>query len=678
MLISILLILIVTAGGFAATYLLDHDEPLIWRICAGTVIGQCIFATLLFALSFGFGLTTLSVAIAAAITLLPILLLRDRRRRRAFQIDRERAQGKLQSARAVKVVPFLYYAGFFVFFVLFFDRAMMVMPDGIYTGGSNNLGDLPFHLGIIYSFADGANFPPQNPSFAGTKFSYPFIADLGAAALVKLGAGVREAMLVQNVSWAFALLVILERFIFRLINDRFAARLAPFLLFLTGGLGFLWFFSDYTPGSKNFFQLLMDIGKDYTISQEFRWGNSLITLFLTQRSLLLGMPLTLIVLGGLWRIFTAETQSRGEAGPFKIRDLLAQRDSFFLGLIAGMLPLIHLYSLFVLFVVSAFLLIKRPQLWRDLLTFAIGVCSVALPELIWSITGSASRVSEFFEFYFGWESAQSNIFYAWIKNTGVFIPVLVAGLFLLSKKPHDQVDDKSAKGKKKRRADHVVSKEADGSHRSNLLLFYIPFAFIFVLGNFVKLAPWEWDNIKVLIYWFIGSLPFVGYVISVLWRTSAATRILAATLIFVLTAAGALDVWRTVSRQHNYRVFEPDAVKMGERLRLATPPDSIFLNAPTYNSAVVLSGRLSLMRYTGHLGSHGIDFGEREKDLKQIYRGGPQAVALMEKYGVDYVLISPEERNTLTPNESFFSRYPVLAEFGQYKVFDVRNRAQIF
>ena len=194
-------------------------------------------------------------------------------------------------------------------------------------------------------------------------------------------------LLVQNVSWAFSLLVVLEAFIYGLIKDRFASRLAPFLLFLSGGLGFIWFFSDYAAQSKNIFQLLMDIGKDYTISQEFRWGNSLITLFLTQRSLLLGMPLTLIVLGGLWKIFTTEAQRHGE------KTIAGRRGLAVLGLFAGMLPLIHLHSLFVLFVVTAFLLIMRPAKLQAFLTFGLGVCVVALPELIWSITGSASRAT---------------------------------------------------------------------------------------------------------------------------------------------------------------------------------------------------------------------------------------------------------------------------------------------
>jgi hypothetical protein len=663
MLISLILILIVTAGGLALTYLIERDEPMLWRVCAGTVIGQAVFGTSLFLLSFALGLSYLSIILSAAVAAAPLLLLLDPSRRKQFDHDFARAKGKLQGATARKILPFIYYFGWFVFFILFFDRAMIETAEGIFTGGSNNLGDLPFHLGIIYSFADGANFPPQNPSFAQTKFSYPFIADLIAAAFAKAGSGVREAIFVQNISWSFALLVILERFVYRLINDRLAARFAPFLLFLSGGLGFLWFFSDYAAQSKSIFQLLMDIGKDYTIGTDFRWGNSLITLFMTQRSLLMGMPLTIIVLGGLWKIFTTKKSDEAKSD---------HRFLAILGLLAGSLALIHLHSLFVLFVVAAFLLAMQPSKWQEWFTFAGGVITIAIPELSWSITGSATHTSEFFGFYFGWESAQSNIVFAWAKNIGIFIPLLLVGLYLYKTRNEPTEDASKAHGKKKK---HVhLGAQASPEHKTILLLFYIPFAFLFVLTNVVKLAPWEWDNIKVLIYWFVGSLPFVTYVIVLVWRQKTFGKIAAAAMIFALTASGGLDVWRTVSRQHFYRVFDPDAIRIAERLRLATPPDSRFLNAPTYNSAVVLSGRLSLMRYPGHLGSHGIDYGEREKDVKEMYRGGKTATELFAKYGIDYVLVSPEERNTLTPNESYLSRYPVVAEFGQYKVYDVRNK----
>ena len=143
-------------------------------------------------------------------------------------------------------------------------------------------------------------------------------------------------------------------------------------------------------------------------------------------------------------------------------------------------------------------------------------------------------------------------------------------------------------------------------------------------------------------------------------------------LFVVLIASGALDVWRTVSSQVNYKVFDKDAVELAEQIKVRTPKDARFLNAPTYNSAVVLTGRQSIMRYPGHLSSHGIDYRAREADVKQIYQGGPNAEALLEKYEIDYVLISPEERNLGGLNEQYFNRFPVAAETGQYKVYKIR------
>ena len=292
MLVSLVIILVITAGGFALSYFLDRDEPLMWRAAAGNVIGCALFGTLAFVLAMLFGLSAATVVAALLITAAPVAMLTGGARRKAFERDWRKAKGNLDGANAAKALRFAYYLGFFVLFVFFFDRAMMVTPGGISTGGSNNLGDLPFHLGAIYSFTDGANFPPDNPNFAGAKFSYPFIADLITACFMKLGATVRDAMFVQNVAWALSLLVVLERFVLRETADRTAGKIAPVLLFFSGGLGFLWFLNDFSAQGRGFFEFLNAIPKDYTIGDEFRWGNSLTTLFLTQRSLLLGMPIT--------------------------------------------------------------------------------------------------------------------------------------------------------------------------------------------------------------------------------------------------------------------------------------------------------------------------------------------------------------------------------------------------
>jgi hypothetical protein len=113
-------------------------------------------------------------------------------------------------------------------------------------------------------------------------------------------------------------------------------------------------------------------------------------------------------------------------------------------------------------------------------------------------------------------------------------------------------------------------------------------------------------------------------------------------------------------------------VKIAEEIKQKTRPNALFLNAPTYNSAVVLSGRRSLMRYSGHLSSYGIDYIPRENEVKRIYEGSALADDLLRKNNIEYVIISPEETGSLDVNEGFFEKYLKIAEAGQYRVYKVR------
>ena len=651
MLISLILLLIVMVGALGLTYLVFDEETMMFRLAAGNIIGCAIFGTALFALTFVFGLTYVSVGAALLISLSPLFLLTDKDRRKRFNSDKAKAFGKLQGGTLARFTGFAFYAFFFIVFCLFFSQTMYTTPAGIFTGGSNNLGDLPYHLGAIFSFTEAGNFPPQNPSFAGAKFTYPFIADLITAATMRLGANVESAFFIQNVAWAFSLLVILERFAVWLTGNKLARRIAPILLYFSGGLGFVWFAKDYWEQGLSLWQFLWNLPRDYTIGEHFRWGNSMVVLFITQRSLLLGMPLTLLVLGWLWRHFKTDQTENAEAESGSKQFVLP----IAFGLIAGTLPLIHLHSLVVLFAVTACLFILQPSKWKHWIAFGAGVCLIAVPELTWSMTGSATRTSEFIGWHFGWDSGKTNVVWFWLKNTGILLPILVAAIYL-AWKPEPTKDDSSPV-----------------TRHLSLLLFYIPFAILFLVSNVVKLAPWEWDNIKVLIYWFVGSLPLIALLLAKIWERGKAFRAAAVGLTLVLTMAGALDVFRTMTSVNKIKVFDSDAVRLAEQLKAKTEPNAIFLNAPTYNSAIVLAGRLSFMRYSGHLSSHGINYLPREDEVKKIYQGGPVAEMLMKKNDISYVLISPEERSSMTANEEAFKKFPIVAESGQYRVYKVKE-----
>jgi hypothetical protein len=658
MVVSLSIILLITFGGTLLTYLYEKEASLLVRVGAGNVIGSVIFGTFAFLLACFFGLSAATIFIGVLISLLPLILLKNKSIRQNFISNLRKARGKLEGATWRKFLSFTYYVVIFLILCLYFDRAMFENKDGLFTGGSQNLGDLPFHLGAIFSFTEGNNFPPQNPSFAGAKFTYPFLADLITACLVKLGSTVRDAMFFQNVTLGFSLVVLFERFTFALTKSKLAARLAPVIFLLIGGMGFVIFFRDYWQDGRGFFEFLRALSSDYTIRPEtLRFGNPLIVLFMTQRGFLLGMPIVLIVLTQLWKVFA--TKSTVDTVEAEKKSLITHHSPFIiLGLLAGTLPLIHVHSLFALFIICAFLLFFRLDKWREWIAFGVGVSLIAVPELVWSLTGSATNLSKFIGWHFGWDAGEENFFIFWIKNLGVFIPLLLVAIFLLFRQ-------KEAEKNELQKANY------------ELLKFYLPFAFIFLLSNMVKFAPWEWDNIKVLIYWFLVSVPLVAWLLAHLWAKDTFFKVIVALSLIILTFSGILDVWRVISKQVNYLVFTKDAVKIAEQIKQRVPPKTLFLNAPTYNTAVVLTGRLSLMRYTGHLSSYGIDYEPREKEVQRIYEGSALADSFLKKNNIEFVLVSPDEKNymeqnNLILNDKFFEKYPKIAEVGEYKVYKVK------
>jgi hypothetical protein len=632
--LAMVALFLITLGGLALTYTYERTKiPFIFRIAMGHVIGEVLFSLSLFitASIFGFSKTTILFSLSI-IVLLSLLFFRDDLRY-SLKSDLSGVHKSFKDLEPGLICNAAFYSLLLIAMYFFFRRAMIEGSDGIFTGVGHNVGDLPLHLGIIFAFTDGGEFPPLNPSFTYTKLTYPFMSDLVAASMIKLGASASDALLAQNLYLIFSVILLVEYFTFAQLKSRVMGKVSVLILLFCGGLGFFEFFKDYWNDGRSISEFLWHLEKDYTIRAEgLRWGNSLTTLFITQRSFLLGFPLALILLSHVWKFYSAErTNFRENAWKHVL-----------MGILAGCLPLVHVHTLLVLFVVCAVLFIFSLERYKEWFLFGIAVTVIALPELIWSMTGSATTMRRFIEPFFGWDKGNSNFFIFWLKNLGLFIPLLFVGIFLAFKKENQK-----------------------------LLRFYAPFFICFLIGNTLKLAPWQWDNIKVLIYWFTGSIPFVVMVLFEMWKNWK-MRALAALCFVTLIFSGALDVWRVMSGQMSYQLFGADAVKVAEMIKAQTPPKAVFLNAPTYNSAVVLTGRQSLMRYTGHLESYGIDFSQRERDVREIYKGGMSADVLLAKYGINYVIISPEEWGNLDiVNEGYFSKFPLIARSGAYKVYEV-------
>jgi uncharacterized membrane protein len=95
------------------------------------------------------------------------------------------------------------------------------------------------------------------------------------------------------------------------------------------------------------------------------------------------------------------------------------------------------------------------------------------------------------------------------------------------------------------------------------------------------------------------------------------------------------------------------------------------IHAPVHNHPVFLTGRRSLMGYPGHVWTHGLEFGQRESEIKRVYAGAPDAVSILGKYNVAYAVVGPLERNIMNVNEQFFSRFQLVGEAGEYRLYKI-------
>jgi hypothetical protein len=549
---------------------------------------------------------------------------------------------------------------------------MIETPEGIFTGLLNNFGDLPFHLSVITSFAFGDNFPPQDPTYAGVRFTYPFLTDFISAIFVRCGADLRQSMFLENFVVALAFVGLMHRWALAMLRDKLAAIITPILVLLNGGFGWVLIWNQLTQKNEDgLIGALRSLPPSFTVIPEttWRWGNALSTLLIPQRGFLLGLPLAVIVFTQWW-LATEEKgkRERGEEGKGKKRkkqkaepvpaaSQQLTRFPFFpfppsmkrmiaAGVVAGLLPLVHAHSFVVVMVVGGCIALLQRR-WRDWIAFAVVASLIALPQMWWSTHNSAVDAGKFFAWQFGWDHGQENSVWFWFKNTGLFIPLTIAAILWRSNK------------------EALVPRK--------LLIFFLPFTLCFIIPNVIKMAPWIWDNIKVLFYWWLASAPLVALLLARLWRQGPWKRAVALLLFACVTLAGALDVAAIVLRSKEYGIFTAPGIQFAELIKSEAPPQAVVIHAPVHNHPVFLTGRRSLMGYPGHVWTHGLEFGPRESEIKRVYAGAPDATAILRKYGVDYAVVGPLEENVLPVYDEFFSKFQLLGEVGEYRLFKIKH-----
>jgi hypothetical protein len=303
---------------------------------------------------------------------------------------------------------------------------------------------------------------------------------------------------------------------------------------------------------------------------DLAWKNLFLSVFVTQRGFLYALP------AGLALLWTWRYSVPGERPllPFWVQLVLY-----------AAIPLFSVHSFLFLSLVAAVVFLcssaaRRPLFLLVAASFVPATIAMAL------VTGGFSAKGGL-RFLPGWMQGDGGPVF-WAMNFGIALPLVVWLAVRVRKNPAD------------------VPFVAAG-----LLTFALAFLFAF--------APWEWDNIKLLIWAWLVCAPS-------LWSLVIAPEkpLVRAILCGALFFSGAVSLVGGLDGRHGYKlasrselaataaVLEP--VRPGERI--ATEPD--------FNNPVILLGHPVFCGYEGHLWSHGLDYKERFAKLRRLLDAGAE------------------------------------------------------
>ena len=630
-----LALLVCVASGAGLTYLAGVPLTLEERLAYGTVVGAVAITTGDFLLASALGLGLASVLGAMALALAASAPGWWLARRRLG----EEADDLLARWRRREPWPlWALLAICWPFTLVVLGRSYQPTAQGLLAGGSWSYADWAAHLTYAGSFAYGHNFPPQFPVDPGHRLAYPFMIDLLAASLVPLGTSLTSALVLSSGLLALAFPAVMYLAGVRLVASRGAAALAVLVFTLGGGLGFVSVLQNVARSGPSALQHVNGL-LTQSIDQNVQWLNPVLAWMLPQRSVLFGFSLALLVMALLWVALRADPAAvlPGQWGrriaPFA-----------FAGAVAGLTPLFHLHAYGTIVALAAFWALFSPR--REWLAFFGLALPLGAPAVLWMLGGGAASIHQQLWWLADSGGHHDSPVLFWLRNTGLLIPAMAAGFAWRGVLP------------------------------PRVALHLAPIWLWFLVPNVIVFQPWDWDNTKFFAYWALFGALAVGALLARLMRSGLEGRLVAYALLLGLVLSGAVDLARSAGPNALEAQFtDAGGVQVAAWARDHTAADAVFLVAPAHNEPIpTLGGRRVMVGYAGWLWTYGLaDWGQRTSDAERMLRGDPATPALLRSYGVDYVVIGPQELSGVGANAAYFARTAVrVYSSGGYTVYRVR------
>jgi hypothetical protein len=472
---------------------------------------------------------------------------------------------------------------------------------------------------------------------------YPFLPDFLTGLLVVLGMDLHSALVCTAVPLCLALTGLFYFFAVRLLkwtelppvnatHVGWIAFTATLLFLLNGGFGFIYLFKDWRATGTSLWHSFGHLDVNYTHIAEkgLVWPNVITDMLLPQRTSIFGLCLGLIILTCFVTAWRSTNDDAPSASKWRDGPVLLSA-----GILAGLLPLFHIHSYAAVGLISGFLFLLRPRkVW---LVFWVPAIALALPRFF--ELGQLATTG-FTRFQPGWraQGEQSWLLF-WLRNLGLPALLIIPAWFLASR---------------------------------SLRRFYLSFVVLLVLALLFVFSPNDYDNLKLMVYWYAGTCVVIAGWLGRLAVTRAGLACLAG-LVTVSILSGALAIayeWRA-----SKLIFDRDQIAAAEFVKHQTAPHSLFLTAPTLHQPVLsLAGHAVVRGPTAWLWSHGYPFAEREADVRAIYAGRDDANELLRYYRVDYIYLGQSEAAELRANRAFFDAgFPAVYRAGDIAIYDTRK-----
>jgi len=155
----------------------------------------------------------------------------------------------------------------------------------------------------------------------------------------------------------------------------------------------------------------------------------------------------------------------------------------------------------------------------------------------------------------------------------------------------------------------------------------------------------------------MAMMPAMGLYLVTLWNRLRGVRgraLLAFAFMLVSTLSGALSIGREVVS--DYKLFSPQAVHAAAYFEENTPAHTVVLTGNAHNNPVAaLAGRNIVCGSDSYLYFHGVSYFIQERDERLMLEAPGDNLALLDRYGVEYVYVSSLERGDFDVDEAWFA-----------------------